>query len=324
MYAPAMWLLWRTLESAGIDPSALFKTNGVVLELIMDSQARLRLSTLHNLWQRAIVLSGDEALGVKAGKNWHPSQFGALGYACLASSTLRSALTRASKYIRIINDIRIVRLKESPRGFVYTLDSTGDVDTMGIDADVHLAVLIALCRANYGKQLNPLKVTFVHPPPGCDDAYTAHFHCPVEFGAEINSLTLPMDVIDQSLPGDNPALARLNDEMIADYLAHLERSKVSHRVKALVVDQLASGDLHIRKFAELMYMSVRTLQRRLDNEGTSFAHILEETRRELSTKYVRDNNLSMKEISFMLGFSEESAFSRAFKRWEGHAPTVRG
>ena len=97
MFAPATWLLWRTLESTGIDPSPLFQTDGVVPELMKDSQARLRLSTVHKLWRHAIGLSGDDALGVRAGKHWHPSQFGALGYACLASSTLRSAVARASK-----------------------------------------------------------------------------------------------------------------------------------------------------------------------------------------------------------------------------------
>ena len=320
--ASTAWLLWRTLEATGVNPAPLFKAKGVVPELMTNPQTRFRLDTVRSLWQKAVEITGDECLGIKAGEHWHPSQFGALGYAWLASSTLRSALNRASKHMRIINDIRSVQLDETPAGIVYTLDFQHGADITGTDDEVHLAVLISLCRANYGNHLNPVTVTFTHQAPTYPDVHSSHFRCPVVFCAETTSITLPVEAIDQPLPGGNPTLARMNDQVITSYLSYLDKSMFTQRVKALVIDQLSSGDLHIKKFADVLAVSVRTLQRRLDDEGTNFADILEETRREIAVKYVREKNLSMKEISFLLGFSEEAAFSRAFKRWTGHAPTA--
>jgi len=186
---------------------------------------------------------------------------------------------------------------------------------------VHLAQLIKLIRTNYLDPVNPLLVTFTHPEPNCSDEYYTHFRCPVIFSAETNSLTLPIDVIDKSLVGTDPMLADLSDQVMREYMLNLDQSKLTEQVKTFIIEHLPSGEVRLEKVADDLAVSARTLQRRLNEEDTTFANLLEETRRDLASKYIREKNKCLNEISFLLGFSEVSAFSRAFKRWNGQSPT---
>jgi AraC-like DNA-binding protein len=93
------------------------------------------------------------------------------------------------------------------------------------------------------------------------------------------------------------------------------------QVKSKIVDLLSSGMVTEQDMANALHLSLRSLQRKLHEEGTSYKKILEETRRDLATKYIQNSRLSISEISFLLGFSEISNFSRAFKRWHGQAPS---
>lgn len=313
-------ILWKSLRSAGFDPTPLFLQVEINPELMKDPHARVSGESVLDLWRLAIELTGNDCLGITAAKHWHPSMFGALGYAWLASSTLHTALKRAARYMLAINNARDALMEETPAGFNYRLFPGLAIDKLSVQNDLHLAVLIKMCRANYGEQLNPLAVTFTHAEPHCSKEYFAHFRCPVEFGAKENSLTLPMEAIDKPLPGNSPMMARLSDQMMIEYLSHLDRSQFTERVKALIIDHLPSGDIQLEKIADVLAVSARTLQRRLKNEETSFANLLEEIRRDLASRYILGNTHSLTEISFLLGFSDESTFSRAFKRWTGQSP----
>jgi AraC-like DNA-binding protein len=105
------------------------------------------------------------------------------------------------------------------------------------------------------------------------------------------------------------------------YLAGLDRSDLLHRVKAMIIDQLPSGTVSDDSVAETLHMSVRSLQRKLHNLDASFRQLLDETRRELAQSYVSDRSVSLGEAAFLLGYSDSSAFSRAYKRWNGLSPT---
>ncbi len=122
--------------------------------------------------------------------------------------------------------------------------------------------------------------------------------------------------------GDNPQLARLNDQIMIRYLAELDQGNIINRVKAAVVDQMPSGNVTDQAIAKALHMGVRALQRKLQDAGTTFKTLLDGTRRELACQYIRDSRLNLNEISFLLGFAEVSSFSRAFKRWTGESPSV--
>jgi AraC-like DNA-binding protein len=121
--------------------------------------------------------------------------------------------------------------------------------------------------------------------------------------------------------GANPQLARLNDQVMIEYLAKLNKDDIVNRVAAVIVDMLPSGGVADEKVAETLGMSVRSLQRRLKEADTTFRTILDMTRRDLASTYVRDPDIELAEVAFLLGFSDQSAFSRAFKRWTGNPPS---
>lgn len=191
-------------------------------------------------------------------------------------------------------------------------------------ADAILATLIMVCRINYGQNLNPIAVSFSHPAPKDTGRYYAFFRCPVNFDADDNRITLSQDVVDKKLTSSNPQLAHLNDQIMIEYLAKQDENNIIERVKVVIIDLLPSRHVTDSSVADELHLSRRTLHRRLQQENTTFSSILNKVRKELATQYIQDCSLSLKEISFLLGFAEYSSFSRAFKRWTGSSPsTVR-
>ena len=178
-----------------------------------------------------------------------------------------------------------------------------------------------MCRANRGKSFNPVSISLMHPAPECAGEFYAYFRCPVHFDAPEYSMTISFEDADKQLAGSNPHLAQLNDQVMIKYLANLDKADIVSRVKAAILDQLPSGNISDSAVAEALHVSNRTMQRQLQTENTNFKTLLNEVRSELADKYIRDNQLSLTEISFMLGFSEMSSFSRAFKRWTGESPS---
>lgn len=314
--------VWNLLKFYGIDPEPLFRKMSMNPELMKRPGGRYRLDSIDNLWRKASELIDDPCFGLKAAELWHPSNFGALGYAMLASNTLRTALERVDRYHRFLSDELFIKLNETEAGLTYTLISSHEKRDIPARNDAILAVTMSMCRSNYIEDLAPVSVTLTHPKPSCSSRFYEYFRSPVVFEAPANSLTLPIEAVDKSLPGSNPQLAELNDQVMIEYLAQLDQDRITQKVKAVIIDQLPSGNVTDENVARALYMSSRKLQRQLQSAGTTFKTLLNEIRQDLAQKYLRDQDTSMTEIAFLLGFSESSAFSRAFKRWMGVSPSA--
>jgi AraC-like DNA-binding protein len=313
--------VWNILESYGTDPKLLFRQVGLNPELMKRPGGRYRLDSIDNLWRKSSEIIDDPCFGLKAAEFWHPSNFGALGYAMLASNTLRTALERVDRYHRFLSDERFIKLTETEEGLTFTLVFTHKKRDIPARNDAIMAVTMSMCRVNYIEDLAPVSVAFTHPKPSCSAKFYEYFRSPVVFEAPTNSLTLPLEAVDKSLPGSNPQLAELNDKVMIEYLAQLDHELITEKVKAIIIDHLPSGNVTDENVARELYMSSRNLQRQLQSAGTTFNTLLNEIRQDLAQKYLRDQDTSMTEIAFLLGFSESSAFSRAFKRWIGVTPT---
>jgi AraC-like DNA-binding protein len=311
-------ILWKIIESYGHDPGDVFARVGLTHDMLLKQGARVPLKTLDNLWEEATALIKDPCLGLRAAEFWHPSHFNALGYAWLASSTLREALNRLGRYIHVLSQAIDVRLEDTAEGLTFTLSNSLE---HSVRMDYAMATVMAMCRINFGPNLKPVAVRFIHPEPFCGDKYFAFFKGPVYFDADSDSLTLGTKDVDQRLPGGNPHLAEINDRIIIRYLATLTNDDIVNRVQTAIIDLLPSGMVSDEKVAGRLFMSVRSLQRKLQQSGTSFRKLLDRTREELARQYICDRGVDLTEIAFLLGFSEHSAFSRAFKRWTGQTPS---
>ena len=319
---PAVGIYWELLESYGVDPGPVFVETGIDPTRLEDPNARYSYEKVDNLWRRMVEISADPCIGLKAADFWHPSFYGALGYAWLTSSSLRTAMHRYQRYIRILTEGAELVLEECDEGLKLMLSYKAISQQQPTRTDSFFSYTTEMCRANKGRHFNPVSLSLTHSAPACSSEFYAYFRCPVVFDADENSMTISNADADEQLTGSNPHLAQLNDQVMIKYLANLDKSDTVNRVKATILDQLPSGNINESSVAEALHLSSRTMQRQLQAEKTSFKSLLNEVRSELADKYIRDSQLSLTEISFLLGFAEMSSFSRAFKRWTGESPSA--
>lgn len=319
--ATATSILWKLIDANGHDPEALYRESGIDPELLNKPGARIPYALVNRIWAKATEVIDDPCFGLKAHKFWHPSYLHALGYAWLASHTLREAFKRFIRYLRIISEIPFLKLEEDANGFTFFYDVSLLDIRIPAQVDLGMATAVHMCRLNVGEELKPKAVTFVHAEPPCAEKYVALFNAPVQFSAARDSMTFSLADVDKPLAGANPQLARLNDQVMIEYLGKLDKDNIIDRVAGVMIDMLPSGGITDEKIAQHLNMSGRSLQRRLKGAGTTFRTILEGVRKDLATTYVHDSDIELVEVAFLLGFSDQSAFSRAFKRWTGITPS---
>jgi AraC-like DNA-binding protein len=315
-------IAWRLLEMHRIDPAPLFAQQGIDAGILQEPNARIPVARWDAIVRRAAQLDPGPGFALAAAKCWHPSNLGPLGFAWLSSPTLRAGLQRLMRYWKLIGERSALRLEESD-GATRLVFSSGSADPVvsGLVADLTLAVVFSMCRMNYGESLRALELGMRYVWPGEQEAYERHFECPVVCNAPEDWLTLRKADLDAPLPTANKEVAASLDRILAEQLAHLDRNNVVARCKASLLEQLSEGDLSEEDMAQQLHMSRRTLQRKLADAEMTYQRLVDETRRDLALAYIEDPRHSIIDITFMLGFSQQSAFTRAFKRWTGVAPS---
>jgi AraC-like DNA-binding protein len=309
------------MEDSGIDPVPLFRKHGIDSSTVFDPGSRISNVKLDRVMAEAVEQSGDPFFSLKEAGYLLPSHIGPLGFAWLASTSLRSAFQRVQRYVKVLHEKLHITLRDSEDALVVSLKlDAPSLNSYHRDCG-YLAIMTRMCRFNHGDQWNPLRVTVAHPTPPDQSYFYSLFRCPVDFEAAENCLHIDLKQADKQLSGSNKQLAQLNDHIVVRYLAHLSRNDIVNRVKAAILDGLGEGAATESSIATVMNTSIRNLNRKLSSEGTSFKSLLMEIRRELAEQYISDSTLTLTEISFLLGFSEVSSFSRAYRRWEGQSPS---
>ncbi|NRB71941.1 MAG: AraC family transcriptional regulator [Xanthomonadales bacterium] len=320
--APSVGVLWRIIESYKLDPDVFFRDAGLEVEWPIEPGTRVSYEQLDQVRAAAAEATGDPAFGLRAAQVVHPSQIGALGYAWLASSTLRTAMTRMHRFVRVLNDRGTLDLVEEKGHFLAQISVAQASRNRRVRDDAQLAYLVTLCRMNGGPDLNPEFVGFCHAEPEDLRPYEALFRCPVYFSREHNELALSSRDLDRPLPSANHVLAHMNDRIVVQRLAKLDQDDIPNRVRAAIMEQLPCGTISDESVADALHMTSRTMHRKLKQEGESFRTLLKAVRQDLAEQYMADNSLTLTEITFLLGFSEMSSFSRAYKKWNGVSPSA--
>ena len=321
VFAPSMVNLWKSIESYGIDPAPLFAAEDIEIKLPIDPCVRLPYEKVDQLRAKAEKLCGDEAFGLRSASVYLPSQLGALGYAWQVSLTLRKAFLRLERFVRVVNDKAQVNVEDWDACMVVTLKVNLDSKCEFARDDGALALITRMCRLVSGDHFRLQAVNFSHAEPRDIKPYFEFFGCQLNFDQADNQLLIPLSLADEMLAGASPELALLNDKVITRRLASIDREDIVARVRATLMDLLPSGNISDDAVADALHMSVRTMHRKLTDENNNFRTLLVEMRRGLAEQYILDNSLTLTEISLLLGFSEPSSFSRAFKNWTGTAPS---
>ena len=314
-------IIWCWLELHGIEPVPLFEKHGVTRAALMDPNERIPTAAWDAIRRDGMRLIGDPCACLKAARCWHPSNIGALGYAWLASATLRTALKRLERYSLLVAQSGAWSLQSTPTGLTAVLVQTReDPYDRALATDMAMALVIDMCRMNYGASLRTEEVTLRRTEPDCAESYRLFYGGEVRFSAPEDSFTLAVRDADRPLPSANRQIAGLHDRILAEQLATLEKENVVARCKAFILEQLTTGELSLEEAAQALHMSPRTLTRRLEAEQTTFSALLDETRQELARRYLADSRHSISEVAFLLGFQQQSSFTRAANRWFSMSP----
>jgi AraC-like DNA-binding protein len=311
--------LVRALANA--DLAAFWRATELTAAMIADDDARLAPSQFAVAWSEATRLTGDRALALTIAAATPAGAFGIIEYVCRSCRTLGEALRQWVRYLNLLDDAVEVGL-----------DVDGDAAYLRVarESEAPAPASHELCWALVARQAHELSaapfrlraVELGHPAPAAADVarYRAWFDAPVVFAAEHTRLVFPRSALDASLASSDPALlailTRAADELTRNLATD---ASLTARVKRVLHEVLRHDDAQLDVVAARLGLTGRSLQRRLKDEGTSFADLRDVVRRELARRYL-DEGLAIAEISFLLGFSEPSAFFRAFKRWTGEAP----
>lgn len=311
----------QALELEGLDCRALFSELGLDYCALNDPDARFAQDGMTRLWQRAVEITGNAAIGLNLAKVMRPGAMHVVGYALMSSSTLRDSFQRLVRYQRIIAEGADLQFGPTDRGALLTLAIHGDqLPPARQSADGSLASTLAFCRWLTGKPLVPLEVYLQGPRPADVEPYQTMFQAPLRFNADSHGLLMRHIDMDIPLPTANAELALLHDRFAGDYLARFSDNRVTHRARQVICRLLPQGEPRRETVAQTLQLSERTLQRRLDEESTSFQQLLDDTRRALAQQYLARADLALLEVAYLLGFADPSNLFRAFKRWFAMTP----
>lgn len=311
--------LWRLIEQYDISPDTLFHEAGLEPASMDEPRARYDSKHLEAAWLKASELIKDPCFGLRIADFWSPTDLHALGYAFLASSTLRTGFKRIARYAYVVDNSIGFSLQDDGDYVCLISNMSRQFPTVA-EEDAIWSHIISLCRAVDSEELKPTEVQLRHQKLSCDEEYNKYFRCPIRFEAGRSAVIFKKLDVDDPLPAKNRELALVNDKILSRYLSSLRESDYVKRVKKAIADDLPTGTPRREKIADALYLSVRSLHRKLAAQDTTYSRLLDGVRRELAEQYILDPTRSLNEIVFLLGFSEASAFTRAFKRWTGQTP----
>jgi AraC-like DNA-binding protein len=315
-------IIAETLETDySVDPSAVLLQADLDIGQLSVPGARYPSQSMQALWRAAVEATRDPCFGLHAGRRIRAS-FHALGFSWISSQSLLGSLRRLCRYHDVITTmpktLDIHKVDDSYEMSIVYPDPQYAPEIASIDALI--MAIIQLCRISTDDKFAPESVAFKRTNRHPLSTYEKAFGCPVTTDAENITIRFNRESLEKPLPGLNLELAKANDSVVEKYLASLDSQKVATEVRELLISLLPSGHTNQSRIAGHMHRSLSTLQRQLSQEGTSYQEIRDETRRQLATAYVRESKLSLGQIAYRLGFSDQSNFSRAFRRWTGVPP----
>jgi AraC-like DNA-binding protein len=321
-YIIATWIkaIGRALDAAGCDGAALLAQAGFDLHDLDGPNARCPLINNTRLWELAVAATGDPAFGLKVASHIKHTTFHALSYGLAASSTLHEAFERLRRYCHVASDAVSYEFSRCSGGYELIIHPSADVAFESMDMLV--AAHLRMCRSLIGRDFSPLSIELRRPAPARIEDFERLLRAPLAFGAARNRLAFDRDSIERALEGGNPELARYSDVIALQYLSRIGRDDIQSRVREALLRRLEGSEPSQEEIAEHLYMSARTLQRKLGDSGTTYKELLDDTRRALALAYLSAPQHSVNEITYLLGFSSGSCFTRAFRRWTGHSPSV--
>lgn len=315
-------LIWEELGHRSLDAAAVLAEAGIDAAQLRDPNARLPATRISRLWQLAEERSGDPGFGIAVGMRWNPTTFHALGYAWLASGSLADAFHRLARYGRLLNDATDFSITTVGTSYLVTgAVRDPEFTPSPITVQATAVAITKMCRMLLGEAFSPVEVQFPFAPTAATVALELNLRAPLRFGSDQAGMLVDRQDMERRLPTANPELSRSSEAIAEAYLSRLDQEQLAPRVRQHILRELPSGGAREEDIAARLHLSARTLQRRLADEGVNFSDLLQGVRQELARDYLEDSRLNISEIAYLLGFSDQANFTRAFRRWFDTTPT---
>jgi AraC-like DNA-binding protein len=310
------------LTAAGIDPAPLLKHAGITRQQIDDTSLRINVQDQISFLNLTAAALHDDFLGFHLAMPSEVREIGLLYYVAASSETLGDALRQASRYSAIVNEGALLKYGNGPEVGI-TFEYVGVSRHLDRHQMEFFAVLLVrICRQLTGQRIVPVRVRFTHQRDAASPELVEFFGDDIEFNAVADEVMfapstgqLPVVSADPYL---NRILIKYCDEALALRPANLGSFRAA--VENAIVPLLPHGKARAAEAASRLGVSQRTFARRLSLEGLTFSDVLEGMKSDLAQRYLADENLSISQIAWLLGYQEVSAFTHAFKRWTGKTP----
>lgn len=310
----------RTAEARGVRTANVLRKVGVSRELLETPDARVSAPAAMAIWQALRERTGDPALQLFAPASLPFGAYRVIDYLVAASATVGDGVRRFARFFGIISETVSLNIEDRKGEHRLWLATAGSQQVPSVYVDYVFSALVTRIRMRIRPELQVHSVELRQTRPEDPEPYERVFRAPVRFGAAADCLCFRDDEWRAPTAMADEALARLLEDH-ARMIAPRGESPVGFRadvLKALTTALPEGGSA--AAVARVLHVSVRTLQRKLVSEGTTFREILEAAKGKLAQAYLADPKVSVGEVAALLGFSDASSFNRAFRRWTGHTP----
>lgn len=312
----------------GVDLEKLYTTVGFNPELLKTPDEHIPRSIHYGIWREIVRLTGNENLGLHLGEAFSLSHYGIVGYVLLNCQTLNEVFEKFCKYTCLFCQEMLTQFTISDGMAFFECNSIPGckpddnlLETSRHDTECTFASSLPTIKMLTGRALRPIAVWFRHQPPADLSEYNRIFQCDVKFSMPVDRLIFDANCLEWSVLSSNANLLSFFEEEAEATLNQLNGDDCyAAKVTQAIVQNLKGELPTVNAIASDLAMSTRQLQRVLKVEGTSFQKLLDQTRQDIALQYLKDPTIAIHSIAFLLGFSEPSAFNRAFKRWTGKTP----
>ncbi|HMG20049.1 MAG TPA: AraC family transcriptional regulator [Kofleriaceae bacterium] len=314
----------RYLAQIGCDADALLVRHGLSSAVLAERDHRIPHDQAMALVREAVALSGDPAIGVHAARCYEPGDFHVVEYAAANCASVGEALKLAARFQALNHDGFVMELDVAPPLATLRVRAVGDLQHEPAGIEFLFASLLAYGSRSVGHPTRPLRVDFVHAGPTTPESlriYEETFR-EVRFGCDEDAMWLNAAALDLPHRAPDRSLLQILTNHADALLRQLSPQPpgFAERARAMIAETLLAGNSGAEPVARRLAVSLRTLHRRLAEEGTSHGELVDDVRRAQAMLHLSSNRFSIGEISFLLGFAHPNGFHKAFKRWTHMTP----
>ena len=304
------------------DVAAVKRSLTLDFDALANAEGFIACADFARLLEELAQATGDASFGLHFGERSNPKNIGPLIYAVLNSPTIAAACATAARYLHVHNQALQLRLEVDSQlaRFAYSYANTGLVNPRQF-GEFTMAGMLNTFRIMAGSQWAPREIQFAHNAPASISEHQRVFAAPVIFRCPSNALVMEREFLDHTVPAADHRLYGILSRYLDDVIKRMPQpDEFVGTIRKAIGESLRDGTPKLERVAKSLAVSPRTLQRRLEKHGLDFKKLVHDTRRQFALEYLQDSDNTLTQIAFLLGYSEVSAFNRAFKRWTGSTP----